>query len=650
MLHLLPIITFFILFLALLGAQNRSPETNPGIRAALLKTAALMGGYVVLSTEILSLFKALTQFWGATAWLLAFIGIGIYAWKSDWIRDGINVIKGNLGRVGKFNLVIGGILTVLLLMLFLVAIISPPNNNDSLFYHMSRVVHWAQNRTLAHYSSNYIHQAMQPIGAELFVLNLRLLWGSDKLANLVQFASLIGSIIAITAIASLFGVKNRGQWLSVAFAFGLPSGLLQATSTQNDLVAAFWLTSLLYFIFYAVRHKINYFDLICIGLILGLGVLTKATFYFYAVLPMVYFCVSRLYKSLTLKTIKPLLLLCGLAFVLNLGYWVRNQITFNSPFGQKEFISNNITVLDNPGLLFTGPIKMLAQNFMTPDESINTSMISWLRTTFKSIDPTMENITLEWGWNHEDMAGNPLHVILIILSLILLFTHIKHIPDKLLWLYLALILGSIFLVSVFTKDNWYGIRFQLPFFITWAPIFGFSIELIGKKVFSTIIIILLLIGSLPWVLFNRTRPLIAMRDSSDPFTIPCLAGCTTGSILNESPAYIVFGTLFEYRESYTQATDAIKSSGCRELSLQVDSHDPEYLIWWLLGAPQSGIRIETTSSIPELQRYTDPTFKPCAYMCTICSQSTIPGGFTLANDYGGILLYFNNNFVPDLGK
>lgn len=51
---------------------------------------------------------------------------------------------------------------------------------------MSRVAHWVQNQSLRHYATGYIPQLVHPIIAETAILNLRLLWGDDRLANLVQ--------------------------------------------------------------------------------------------------------------------------------------------------------------------------------------------------------------------------------------------------------------------------------------------------------------------------------------------------------------------------------------------------------------------------------------------------------------------------------
>jgi len=210
-----------------------------------------------------------------------------------------------------------------------------------------------------------------------------------------------------------------------------------------------------------------------------------------------------------------------------------------------------------------------------------------------------------------------------------------------LFLSLSIIVGNILSAS----------RFQIAFFVAWGAVFGIAVEAMGKKWLTTACVLLLILAALPWVLFNRTRPLIAMRPSRDPFTIPCLAGCTAGSILNEPPARVLFAERPDLQEPYTLATTAIRQASCRAVGLQLDSHDYEYTFWWLLDAPQNGTRIETIYPLPELERYLDPAFKPCAILCTICRGKTHLHGLPLVSDYTGFVqLYLGPDYSPQADK
>ena len=125
------------------------------------------------------------------------------------------------------------------MMLLLVAWIAPPSNVDSLLYHISRIVHWAQNGSLEHYATGYHHQLFMPPWAELANLHLRILWGSDRPADLVQWFRRVGSVAIASGVGELLGLRRKGQLITAVFIAGIPMGILQATSTQNDYVVTF---------------------------------------------------------------------------------------------------------------------------------------------------------------------------------------------------------------------------------------------------------------------------------------------------------------------------------------------------------------------------------------------------------------------------
>jgi hypothetical protein len=174
----------------------------------------------------------------------------------------------------------------------------------------------------------------------------------------------------------------------------------------------------------------------------------------------------------------------------------------------------------------------------------------------------------------------------------------------------------------------------MPIVMAFSPLVGTTVELINHRRFAIAISILLLISAFPWVLFNRTRPLIAMRDSSDPYTIPCIAGCTAGSILIEPPEKTMFAVWGGLGNAYVEAMNQVKATGCQNIGLKLDSNDLEYAYWYLLGAPQNGMRLESIVTYPELECYLDPNFKPCAIICTTCGEQTQLFGLERIGSYG----------------
>jgi hypothetical protein len=279
------------------------------------------------------------------------------------------------------------------------------------------------------------------------------------------------------------------------------------------------------------------------------------------------------------------------------------------------------------------------------------------------LDPRIEEFVLRWGWNLEHQAGNPVHLLLAAVAMAALATAAlllaaRRQPHRPWSGYLLAVGGVIAMLAwIIPPDRW-GVRYQVPVFMVCAPLVGLALELAAQKAnplprrgFPTAVLVSMafLIISLPWVFFNRTRPLIALKEAREPFSLPLydVFGFTLGSVLFEPPESLLFAFWPDYRQPYLQLSDEIRKSGCTEVGLRIDSGDPEYLFWWLLDAPQSGIRIESIYSFPELQRYADPGFKPCAVLCTICGDRTRVHGLPRVGLYSNAGLFIGPGFLPD---
>ncbi len=505
-------------------------------------------------------------------------------------------------------------------------------------------MHWAQISSLSHYATQYEHQLSNPFVAELAILHTRLLVTNDQLANLIQWLALIGTIIGISAITKLLGNGRYGQWVSIAFAVSIPMSILQSTNPQNDLVTAFWLICLLYYIFREDEQKESSVFVFSLGLALGLGLATKGTFYVYAVAPMLYYLITRVRIFHIKIVIKNFLVIGAVVIIINAGYWSRNIQTFGTPLGSREFVSNHTANRFSLGRVLSSISLGVMQNFATPNERLNEFITSNIRYSFDELDHNADQFSLIWAWNHEDFAGNPIHilVILAVSSSIIVFR--KKFRKNTIH-YLLVVLGIFIFLSSIVFYGVFGIRFQMPVIMAFSPLVGIAVESINRKRLAIAVTILLLLSAFPWVLFNRTRPLIAMRDSSDLYTIPCLAGCTTGSILVEPPEKTMFAVWGSLGDSYVEAMKKVKETGCQNIGLKLDSNDLEYAYWYLLGAPQNGMRLESIVTYPELERYLDPNFKPCVIICTTCGEQTQLFGLDRIGSYGdGRIKIFSGEF------
>src|SRR5688572_10806102 len=151
--------------------KGRRPDEDFRIR--LLKAATLMGVFVWIVTETLSSVHQLVPLFTAVAWLGS-LGI-LVALKKSRLS-----IKGAFSWIAPL---IGGVL----LVLAAIAWTAPPNTWDSMTYHLTRVMHWKVNASVAFYPTHIPRELYQHPFAEILILHTVLLSGGDRLANLPQF-------------------------------------------------------------------------------------------------------------------------------------------------------------------------------------------------------------------------------------------------------------------------------------------------------------------------------------------------------------------------------------------------------------------------------------------------------------------------------
>ncbi len=647
MLLLLPSLTFFATFLNLSALQATRAEPS-GSRLAFLQAAGLVGAYLALSSEVLSLFDALTTLGALAAWLLALVvatGIGL---RKGWLAAGILAFRQSLPRLGTFEVVAISGFVLITSLLFVVAVLSPPNNTDSLLYHMSRVTHWAQNQSLRHYATGFFPQLVNPIFAETAILNLRLLWGDDRLANLVQWLSMGGTLIGVTLIARVLGSNRKGQLLEAAFALSIPMGLMQATSTQNDYVVAFWLVSLVCFASLRAVRPLSKDEELSFGFALALGLLTKGTYYPYAA-PVVLWFFYHQVRGYGWRVSLVRGFLIGIpVLVLNLGYWLRNALTFGGPFGSSDWVDSMTFLPRTIMAVVAAMTRNIVMHFVSPFEDLNATIVQAVQSTLGSHDEMLTNLELTWGWNHEDLAANPLHVLLVAITALSVVLARKKLRSRLLMEYSLVAVSLFAMLALVVKFDPWGIRYQLPYWIMWAPVFGVVVASLAGRYVTSAAIVALLLSAVPWTLFNSTRPLIGMQPDPKGLEIRCFTRCThVGSILEIPETDLLFANWRLLEDSSVRAAESLRETDCQNVGLRIDSHDKEYWFWWLLDAPQSGIRIESVYPLPELAHLSDENFRPCAVICTICGDRTELHGLPLYKDYGEVKLYIGDGFVPE---
>lgn len=575
MLIFLPIISSIAIFWLINKSRN-------DWRESVIVSATYWGIFLTAITEFLSLFKLITfgwilGIWGLTCIILISICFRFNSQKAKTLeQNNRSQINKNIKIPSLVNLFLcgGGFVVA---TVGLIAIIAPPNNWDSMDYHMSRVAYWIQNHSVAHYPTSYTPQLYQNPWSEFVILHFQILSGGDYFANLVQLFSMIGCIIGVSLIAKQLGADLRGQVLSAVVTATIPMGILQASSTQNDYVAAFWLVCLAYYLLTTIQAGksdiwTNSFN---IGSSTGLAILSKGTAYFY-VFPFLIWFGFYLVKRLRWQAWKPALIVGSISLLLNISHYLRNYNLFASPLGEASGYRNEILGVN---ILISNILRNIALHIGTPIGFWNgkANRLIQLIHTFIGVDYNDPRITFSQtffvpgGWStigitgNENSAGNLLHLALIMICMIIFLTRKSLRKKSYIFTYLIATVSTFLIFCYLLKWQAWNSRLHLPLFVLISPFVGVVLSKLKQQKIAIFIVTFLLISSLPWVFFNRYRPII---DSNNIFQTPRIEQ--------------YFSNRPFLKGTYTGAVEFLNSKKCSNIGLSMGNDPWEYPLWVLL--------------------------------------------------------------------
>jgi 4-amino-4-deoxy-L-arabinose transferase-like glycosyltransferase len=601
-----------LVFLALWGVFHKIQQSW---RIGFLSAALLWGTLLTIITEILSLFKLIT-FWAICGTWGLCLALALVWWIKTGVRLENPLKRFNSAGMPIFELLLLAGIAVIAGIVALIAWVAPPNTVDALTYHMSRVMHWTQDQSIAFYPTHILRQLYLNPWSEFAILHFQVLSASDRLANFVQWFSMVGSAIGLSLIAKRFGADLRGQVFSAVISTTIPIGILQGSSTQNDHAVAFWLVCFIYWML-ALKAKCNYSSALASGAGLGLAALTKGTAYIYA-LPFVLWLGSSIIKTCRGKWFQIIGIIAVAALALNLGYYIRNYELFSSPLGiQQETPLGHYTItykLSNDVFsipeLTSNVVRNAAMNIGTPIKTVNLFLEQAVYLLHKVIGISANDPRTTWPEMEfhvtrilfdEDHDGNFLHFILIIATFFLIKFHLDH--RKILAFYSLFLVAAFLLFSLYLKWQPWNSRLQLPLFVLWSPAIGTLISGIQRKSVANATVILLLLGSLPWAFLNRSRPLIGPQ-----------------SILSTDRTELYFLNRPSLEGPYTRAVQFLVQRTkyqCRRIGLYLDGNSPEYPFWVLLyqdigrDVLIESVNVENVSN----REYDEfPDFVPCAIL------------------------------------
>ena len=297
-------------------------------------------------------------------------------------------------------------------ILILTAFVYPPNAYDSMTYHMARVAHWIQQESVDYYPTNISRQNVMGPGAEYLILFFQLLTGTDYLANGVQLFSFGVLIIVLIYVLRVFRVPQRLSPFIVALCISAPMAVMQATSTQNDLVNSLMTIAILVACIRLMAGQMNRLrtgDFILIGSCLSAGFLVK---------------------PISLIIVAPFL---GLSLLLQLKPLTGSRKLIWKNIGGFAVVCLVITIIAGPDIMrkishhvsrhevyplfsqwdkerILNPVSILGQNTPFPNET---------KALFKRFGYRGKLLTNAVFFTHEDFIGNPVQVLsMLILTLL----------------------------------------------------------------------------------------------------------------------------------------------------------------------------------------------------------------------------------------
>lgn len=146
-------------------------------------------------------------------------------------------------------------------------------------------------------------------------------------------------------------------------------GILQATGTQTDTVAAFWFVVLLYYFGCVVRTaEFRWPPLVALAAALGLAVLTKGTVYLFAPAFLLGLA-CWLIKVLRWRALAAFAVIVMVFLVFNAAHYSRNWRVYDHPLGPREEPMPNTKYgleARTPGALLSNFSKHVGTHINTP--------------------------------------------------------------------------------------------------------------------------------------------------------------------------------------------------------------------------------------------------------------------------------------------
>lgn len=448
----------------------------------------------------------------------------------------------------------------------LVALSAPPNTWDSMTYHMARVSHWLANGSIRPYPTNIMRQIHMGPLSELGIALTVLATGTDRFANLVQWVSYVISCVAVWDITDSLGFSVAGRATGMAIAATIPMAVVQASGTQNDLVATSVVLAAASILLRNVSRTRRVYGFLFAAAV-ALSVLTKASSALY-VIPFAAWWLAAVWRRSGIR--RAFVTACaGSAIVaaILLPNVLRNLSIEGMPLGPGSW--DTATYLNGSVSLksiLSNGIRNAALHMGSPFPAVNAATYGFILGLHRGvgIDPNDPKTTWEgtrfsvptvsYG---EDDAGNTLHmaVLLVVIPLGFFMGGMRGHQRK---AFLAATLaGAVLFAATLKWQPWHS-RLHLPVFFLLASLVGGITATFGYVV-RAFLVLTFYICAVPFVAVHASRPLAGI-----------------GSVLKTPRDVQYFAAAPFLREPYSRAMAEIRARRAHSVGLMISEDDWEY--------------------------------------------------------------------------
>jgi hypothetical protein len=586
---LLLIASLGLLWLVLSAYRARLGFDSLSIRGTFVLAFLAFEVLLLLITELSSAGHHFTAGTVEVAWSIVVVvllfltrsQIALFVQRARTYRRGQLKLRDHARRWSAEDLIWLAVISLIFVVLVITAFLYRPSYGDSMVYHLVRVEHWIQDRSVTPFATHYLAQVEFSPLSEYNLAHLHLLAGTDRFDNCMELFSAVVCIIGVSELARLLGASRSTQITASVLCATIPTGILLSANTDNDFFAAATGIGLLIITTtFSIRSKWVY-SAMAFGATVGLIFMAKSTMTAIigpAVVALLALAVYRQVRTGDLREalqngMAQVLIIGGSALAIVGVFLAQTDQLFGTFVGPttKSLISSPLTISG-----FGANVdRATAANFQIGDgvagiqTYVSKIVLGALRHVYSIFGVSFTNQHYTYGTEQNvnpfllgdwrvyqrapEYGANPWNILLAVAAaLVLLFAVARgrrHLRVPLLW---ALTLGCGFIL--FTGiDKWapYNVRYQLPFFVAVSVPIAVALSLFPRRL-TTLVLAGLVVSCLPQLLDNTETPLVPPLHFHGSYLTSYFGGSSNPPGSQEAPAYQTVTTMLA-QSTCTQA-------------------------------------------------------------------------------------------------